>query len=122
MERLKLKEINCRGERVDKEDGYFAPVLYDGKIKIYGSNIIECNTNGGECIFMVTKFYLKNQNSADAIAPADYDIISIFNGGNMEEKMMDAFIKCRKQLSALQHLTLFCAKKMETKQAKTGMR
>lgn len=90
MERLKLKTMNVKGELVDKAYDDFAPLLYDGKIKIYGSNVVSCYEGGTGCQYLYTKIYLKNRNSDYAIAPLDYDRINLFNISSIDDKMFAA--------------------------------
>lgn len=89
LERLKLKAINAKGEVTDKAYDSWQPLLYDGKIKIYGSTMYSCTNN--VCSYGNTKIYLRNAKDEFAIMPIDYDRLNLLNIGRIDEKMVEAF-------------------------------
>ncbi|MFC6268787.1 hypothetical protein [Frigoriflavimonas asaccharolytica] len=90
--KLDLKAINTKGELVDKSRDSFQPILYDGKLQIYGSNIFACEGNGKSlCRYAYSVFYIKNSKEQYGIMPVDFDRINLFNLGSIPEKMVEAF-------------------------------
>lgn len=89
LERLKLKAVNDKGVVDDKAYNSWQPLLYDGKIKIYGSNLYSCS--GSICTFVFSKFYLRNEKDDFAVMPIDFDRLNLLNLGKMDEKMVEAF-------------------------------
>lgn len=89
IDKLDLKAINTKGEVVDKSRDSFQPILYDGKLQIYGSNIFACDKN--LCRYSYSAFYIKNSKDDFGIMPIDFDRINIFNIGSIPEKMVEAF-------------------------------
>ncbi len=89
LERLQLKAVNIKGEIVDKAYDSWQPLLYDGKIKIYGSTSYNCTNNA--CSYANTRIYIRNAKDDFAIMPIDYDRLNLFNMGKVDEKMVEAF-------------------------------
>ncbi|MPS64583.1 hypothetical protein [Chryseobacterium sp.] len=89
IERLDMKYVDKNGEVTDKKKRSFQPLLYDGKIQIFGSNLKVCS--GAACNYVYSKFYLKNAKDDFAVMPVDYDKLSLFNVGSMYDKMVEAF-------------------------------
>ena len=57
INKLDLKAINTKGEVVDKSHDSSQPILYDGKLQIYGSNIFASDKN--LCRYSYSAFYIK---------------------------------------------------------------
>lgn len=89
IERLDMRYVNKDGKISDKKKRSFQPLLYDGKIQIFGSNLKICT--GAACNYVYSKFYIKNAKDDFAVMPVDYDKLSIFNFGSMYDKMVEAF-------------------------------
>ncbi|MCC2589826.1 hypothetical protein [Chryseobacterium sp. MFBS3-17] len=88
LERLKLKAVNDKGVVDDKAYNSWQPLLYDGKIKIYGSNLYSCS--GSICTFLFSKFYLRNEKDDFTVMPIDFDRLNLLNLGKMDEKRVEA--------------------------------
>lgn len=84
-----IKAINTKGEVVDKSHDSSQPILYDGKLQIYGSNIFASDKN--LCRYSYSAFYIKNSKNDFGIMPIDFDRINIFNIGSIPEKMVEDF-------------------------------
>src|SRR5690606_20862916 len=89
LERLVLKAVNVKGEIVDKAYDSWQPLLYDGKIKVYGSTSYNCTNNA--CSYAHTSIYIRNAKDDFAVMPIDYDRLNLFNMGKIDEKMVEAF-------------------------------
>lgn len=89
LERLKLKAVNDKGVVDDKAYNSWQPLLYDGKIKIYGSNLYSCS--GSICTFVFSKFYHRNERDDFAVMPIDFDRLNLLNLCKMDEKRVEAF-------------------------------
>lgn len=88
MERLDMKYVDKDGEVTDKKKRAFQPLLYDGKIQIFGSNLKVCR--GAICNYVYSKFYIKNVKDDFAVMPVDYDKMGLF-AGSLYDKMVEAF-------------------------------
>lgn len=117
VERLDLKAINSNGELVDKTKRSFQPLLYDGKIQIFGSNIFMCQGNiKSHCTYVYSTFYIRNSKDDFAIMPVDYDRINLFNFGSAEEKMIGAFRVVGKNCESFNQYLSFLEKKLGEKE------
>jgi len=117
IERLDLKAINSNGELVDKRKRSFQPLLYDGKIQIFGSNMFMCQGNlKAACTYVYSMFYIRNSKDDFAIMPVDYDRINLFNFGSAEEKMIGAFRIVGKNCENFNQYLSFLEKKLEDKE------
>lgn len=88
IERLDMKYINKDGKVNDKRKRSFQPLLYDGKIQIYGSNMKMCSTVS--CNYVYSQLYIRNAKDEFAVMPVDYDKLGLF-AGSLYEKMVEAF-------------------------------
>lgn len=88
IERLDMKYIDKNGEVNDKKKRSFEPLLYDGKIKIYGSNLKVCTAT--TCNYVYSKLYIRNAKDDFAVMPVDYDKLGLF-AGSLYDKMAEAF-------------------------------
>ncbi|ASK28987.1 hypothetical protein CEY12_02190 [Chryseobacterium sp. T16E-39] len=89
-EKLNIKKVSKDNQISDKNYTAILPILYDGKIDIYGYEYIVCG-NGMGCMYAGTIMYIKNDKSDFAIMPVDVDEVSIFNMGSLDEKFINAF-------------------------------
>lgn len=87
IERLDMKYIDKNGQVNDKKKRSFEPLLYDGKIRIYGSNLKVCS--GAVCTYVYSKLYIKNAKDDFAVMPVDYDKLGVF-AGSLYDKMAEA--------------------------------
>lgn len=88
IERLDMKYIDKDGKVNDKRKRSFQPLLYDGKIQIYGSNMKACST--ASCNYIYSQLYIRNAKDDFAVMPVDYDKMGLF-AGSLYEKMVEAF-------------------------------
>lgn len=88
IERLDMKYIDKDGKVNDKRKRSFQPLLYDGKIQIYGSNMKACST--ASCNYIYSQLYIRNAKDDFAVMPVDYDKLGLF-AGSLYEKMVEAF-------------------------------
>lgn len=88
IERLDMKYVDKNGDVSDKRKRSFQPLLYDGKIQIYGSNLKMCS--GRICNYVLSKLYIKNVKDDFAVMPVDYDKMGLF-AGSLYDKMAEAF-------------------------------
>jgi hypothetical protein len=93
FEKLNIKEVNRNGILSDKNYDAILPILYEGKMNIYGYNYLICSKNNiiSECRYFTTVIYVKNNKSDFAVMPVDIDKISGFNSGGMDDKFIQAF-------------------------------
>lgn len=88
IERLDMKYVDKDGHVSDKKKRSFQPLLYDGKIQIYGSNLKMCST--AICNYAYSQLYIRNAKDDFAVMPVDYDKLGLF-AGSLYEKMVEAF-------------------------------
>ncbi len=88
IERLDMKYVDKDGKVNDKKKRSFQPLLYDGKIQIYGSNMKMCSTT--VCNYVYSQLYIRNAKDDFAVMPVDYDKLGLF-AGSLYEKMVEAF-------------------------------
>lgn len=88
IERLNMKYIDKNGQVSDKKKRSFQPLLYDGKLQIFGSNLTICT--GAACNYVYSKIYIKNAKDDFAVMPVDYDKMGLF-AGSLYDKMVEAF-------------------------------
>ncbi|MBD8081704.1 hypothetical protein [Chryseobacterium caseinilyticum] len=88
IERLDMKYIDKNGQVSDKKKRSFQPMLYDGKLQIFGSNLTICT--GAACNYVYSKIYIKNAKDDFAVMPVDYDKMGLF-AGSLYDKMAEAF-------------------------------
>lgn len=92
FEKLNIKEVNRNGVVSDKNYDAILPILYEGKMNIYGYNYLICkNSISSDCRYFTTVIYVKNNKSDFAVMPVDIDKISGFNSGGMDDKFIQAF-------------------------------
>ncbi|MFN4363666.1 hypothetical protein [Chryseobacterium hispalense] len=88
IERLDMKYVDKDGKVNDKKKRSFQPLLYDGKIQIYGSNMKMCSV--ASCNYIYSQLYIRNAKDDFAVMPVDYDKLGLF-AGSLYEKMVEAF-------------------------------
>lgn len=89
IEKLDMKYVDKNGKVEDKRKKSFQPLLYDGKIQIFGSNIDVCTNS--ICNYAYSEFYIRNAKDNFAVMPVDYDKMGLFSGGSLYDKMVQAF-------------------------------
>lgn len=89
IERLDMKYVDKNGKVEDKRKRSFQPLLYDGKIQIFGSNIDICTNS--ICNYAYSEFYIRNAKDDFALMPVDYDKMSLFSIGSMYDRMVQSF-------------------------------
>lgn len=89
-EKLSIKKVSKDNDVKDKNYTAILPILYDGKIDIYGYEYTVCG-NGMGCMYAGTIMYIKNDKSDFAVMPVDVDEVSLFNLGSLDEKLINAF-------------------------------
>lgn len=89
IEKLNMKAVDKNGEASDKKKKSFQPLLYDGKIQIFGSNINMCTNS--ICNYAYSEFYIKNAKDDFAIMPVDYDKLNLLNVFSIYDKLVEAF-------------------------------
>ncbi|GAB0157405.1 hypothetical protein CHRYSEOSP005_26800 [Chryseobacterium sp. Alg-005] len=89
-EKLNIKKVSKDNVVSDKNYDVLLPILYEGKINIYGYEYSVCTNNMG-CMYVGTIMYIKNHKSDYAIMPVDIDEASFFNLGSLDEKFINAF-------------------------------
>ncbi len=91
LEKLTMKAVNENGKISEKSMVSWQPLLYDGKIKIYGSNSFMCASDGNQCTYSLSKFYMKNAKDDYAVMPIDYDRLNLLNIWKADERFIEAF-------------------------------
>lgn len=91
LEKLKMKTVDSDGKISDKSHVSWQPLLYDGKIKIYGSNSYMCAQDGNQCSYAVSEFFLRNSQDDYAVMPVDYDRLNLLNFWKADERMIESF-------------------------------
>lgn len=86
-ERLNLYAVSDKGEVTEKVYESWQPLLYDGKIKVYGSNVYSCTSYG--CQWAHVRMYLRNEKDDFAVMPVDYDRLLI-SFWKQDEKLVEA--------------------------------
>lgn len=77
--------------KVLKNYDAFLPILYEGKINIYGYDYFICVNGSSGCSYNTTMLYIKNQADAIAYMPIDYDRIGQFAWGSISKRFIAAF-------------------------------
>ena len=86
-EKLKLKTINRNAEVVDLERTVMIPLIQEGKINLYGMEVLECSSG---CELYYVLVYIKKPNDEFAYIPFDINRFN-FNAVSMDNKFMKAF-------------------------------
>ncbi len=71
-ERLIMKQLDRKNNWVDKNYSALVPILYEGKINMYGFTTFLCEKTN--CMFANQEIFMKKPDSDFAIAPVDTDI------------------------------------------------
>ena len=87
-EKLKLKTINRNAEVVDLERTVMIPLIQEGKINLYGMEVLECSSG---CELYYVLVYIKKPNDEFAYIPFDMNRLSFFNLGSLDDKFIKAF-------------------------------
>ena len=110
IERLDMKFVNKKGVANDKNNRSFQPLIYDGKIQIFGSNIQICVQNSA-CNYAYSALYLRNKKDDFAIMPIDYDKLSLLNVFSVYDKLVEALRYAGRDCQEFQkYMNLFEAK------------
>lgn len=89
IEKLDMVAVDKNGDVTKKTKKSFQPLLYDGKIQIFGSNINICTNS--ICYYAYSEFYIKNTKDDFAVMPVDYDRINLLNIFSISDKLVEAF-------------------------------
>lgn len=65
-EKIKVKTVDKRGNLSNDTEDIFEFLLYDGKIKLYGSNVFEC-IDLTNCYYTHSNFYIKKNDDSYAV-------------------------------------------------------
>lgn len=91
-EKLKIQEFDKDMKKIPKNYEAFLPILYEGKINLYGYDLMTCTgKNYTFCTYNATMLYIKNQSDAIAYMPIDYDRIWQFAWGSISKRFIAAF-------------------------------
>lgn len=91
-EKLKILELDSKMNLVHKNYVAMLPILYEGKINIYGYDHYLCyNKNESSCSYNTTLLYLKRENDPYAIMPFDLDRVGILNFREVDERFVAGF-------------------------------
>ncbi|WEK68691.1 MAG: hypothetical protein P0Y62_12610 [Candidatus Chryseobacterium colombiense] len=116
QEKIKVKTLDKKGNLSDDTADTFEFLLYDGKIKLYGSNVFEC-IGLYACYYTHSNFYIKK--SDDSFAVLAVKTKSQFNSkmGSSIANIVDAFRVIGKDCSSFnQYLDTFDKEMMQDKQ------
>jgi len=116
QEKIKVKTVDKKGNLSDDTADTFEFLLYDGKIKLYSSNVFEC-IGLYACYYTHSNFYIKN--SDDSFAVLAVKPKSQFNSkmGSSIGNIVDAFRAVSKGCSPFnQYLDIFDKEMMQDKQ------
>lgn len=91
-EKLKILELDSKMNLVHKNYVAMLPILYEGKINIYGYDHYLCyNKSESSCSYNTTLLYLKRENDPYAIMPFDLDRVGILNFREVDERFVAGF-------------------------------
>ncbi|KIC63837.1 hypothetical protein [Chryseobacterium taiwanense] len=91
-EKLKILELDSKMNLVHKNYVAMLPILYEGKINIYGYDHYLCyNQNESSCSYNTTLLYLKKENDPYAIMPFDLDRVGILNFREVDDRFIAGF-------------------------------
>jgi hypothetical protein len=102
-----IKRANNKGEIIDANKKIWLPLIKKGVVNIYGYDIYrKASANDqGEGVYMFTMVYLQKENQDYAMSTIDYDNISIFNMGKVDDKsaavLKEAFKDCPKFVATI---------------------
>lgn len=116
QEKIKIKTVDKKGNLSGNTAETFEFLLYDGKIKLYGSNVFEC-ISLNVCYYTHSDFYIKK--SDDEFAVLAVKTKSQFNSkmGSSIANIVDAFRVVGKGCSPFnQYLDMFDKEMMQDKQ------
>lgn len=116
QEKIKVKTVDKKGNLSDNTAETFEFLLYDGKIKLYGSNVFEC-ISLNVCYYTHSNFYIKK--SDDEFAVLAVKSKSQFNSkmGSSIGNIVEAFRAVSKGCSPFnQYLDRFDKEEMQDKQ------
>ncbi|TXF79300.1 hypothetical protein [Chryseobacterium sp.] len=106
-EKLKIQQFDKDMNIIPKNYEAFVPILYEGKINIYGYDYLTCygygnNINTNNCTYSTTMLYIKNQFNPIAFMPIDYDRIGQLAWGSISKRFMAAFREAGKDCTDFQ--------------------
>lgn len=116
QEKIKVKAVDKKGNLSNDMDEIFEFLLYDGEIKLYGSNVFEC-IDLTNCYYIHSNFYIKRNGEPYAVLAVKPK--SQFNTkiGSSIENIVDAFRVVGGNCSSFnQYLSVFQKEMMEEKQ------
>lgn len=116
QEKIKIKKVDKKGSLSDDSAETFEYLLYDGKIKLYGSNVFEC-IDLTNCYYTHSNFYI--QKAGDPYTVLAVKPKSQFNSkmGSSIENMVDAFRAIGGDCNSFnQYLNSFDKEMMQDKQ------
>jgi hypothetical protein len=87
FEKLKLKTVNSKLEIIDVTYEVMIPLIEEGKINIYGTQVYECSTKPDVCNLFWIIVYLKKPNEEFAYIPIDFNKITLFNFWKSDDKL-----------------------------------
>ncbi|MBW8358219.1 MAG: hypothetical protein K0M63_00280 [Weeksellaceae bacterium] len=89
QEKIQVKTVIKNGKLSSDTDEEFEYLLYDGKIKLYGSNVFFCENMG--CYYTHTNFYIKKDADPYAVLAVKPKGQMSFKLGSSIENTVDAF-------------------------------
>lgn len=101
-EKLKIQQFDKDMNKMPKNYDAFLPILYEGKINIYGYDYFICVNGSSGCSYNTTMLYIKNQADAIAYMPIDYDRIGQFAWGSISKRFIAAFREVGKNCNNFQ--------------------
>lgn len=101
-EKLKIQQFDKDMKLVPKDYEAFLPIMYEGKINIYGYDVFMCPSEYSNCTYATTMFYIKNQSDPIAYMPTDYDRIGQLAWGSISTRYIAAFRKAGEKCNNFQ--------------------
>ena len=90
QEKIYFKTIDKKGNLSEKATAQFEYLMYDGKIKLYGSNVFICEGGGG-CRYSYTSFYIMKSTGPFPVLAIKPRAAISFKVGSSLENTVDAF-------------------------------
>lgn len=89
QEKIKIKQVTKNGKLSSDTNEEFEYLLYDGKIKLYGSNVFFCESM--HCYYTHSNFYIKKSSDPYAVLAVKPKGQMSFKLGSSIENTVDAF-------------------------------
>ena len=89
-EKLTIRQFDKDMNIIKKKYNAFLPILYEGKINLYGYDVMTCVGNN-ICTYSTTMLYIKNQSDEISYMPIDYDRIYQLAYGSISKRFIASY-------------------------------